>query len=235
MPPIGRFPLVEQTTEPLSLDLAIEKATPPKTLPPAPGGRSVYRITYPVAGLPGARIVLTTPARVFRRGVRVGQERAPDNRRHRDAWFDVFASVQWVHADQDREAAPLTLSVPPIDGTALFIVVDEGDNTPLPISTARLLLPSYRIRLFRENGVALRVAYGRKDLQRPQYDLALLAPQVLGQPAADATLDPERGAPGPAGTGAALLSPRIFWAALAVAVVVLLGLIARLLQKESST
>jgi len=96
-----------------------------------------------------------------------------------------------------------------------------------------VLLPSYRIRLFRDGGSTLRVAYGRSDLARPQYDLALIAPQLLGAPAADAPLEPEYGASPSATTTATILSPRVFWAALAITVVVLLGLIARLLQKES--
>jgi hypothetical protein len=225
--------LVEQMPEPLSLDLTVEKATPPKTLGPARSGRSVYRVNYPVEGLPPSRLVLTTDARVFTRNVSVGQEREPDRRRRRDPWFDAMASARWVHADQDKPAMPLTLSLAPIQGTALTIVVDEGDNTPLPITTARVLLPSYRIRLFREGGANLRVAYGRTDLARPQYDLALLAPQVLGTPAADASLEPEHSASPSATTTATILSPRVFWAALAITVVVLLGLIARLLQKES--
>jgi uncharacterized protein DUF3999 len=227
--------VVEQMVEPLSLDLVLEKTSPPKTLPPARTGRSVYRVTYPVAGLPQTRLVLTTPARVFRRTVTVGQEREPDNRRRRDPWFETLGGVQWVHADQDRPAAPLSVAVPPLQGTSLLIVVDEGDNAPLEINTVRLLLPSYRLRLFRDTGTALRVAYGRRDLPRPQYDLALLAPQVLGTPATDLALDAERGVESPSSTAvAAILSPRLFWAALAVAVVVLLGLIARLLQKEST-
>ena len=190
-------------------------------------------MNYPVEGLPPLRLVLTTTARVFTRHVSVGQEREPDRRRRRDPWFDTMASARGVHADQDKPAMPLTLSVAPIQGTALLIVVDEGDNTPLPITTARLLRPAYRMRLFHEGGSNLRVAYGRTGLARPQYDLALLAPQVLGTPATDASLEPEHAAAPSATTTATILSPRIFWAALAITVVALLGLIARLLQKES--
>jgi len=226
--------IVEQTAEPLSLDLPVVKVSPPKTLQPDRPGRSVYRVTFPVEGLPTARLVVTTDARVFTRGVTVGQEREPDRRRRRDPWFDTLASARWVHADQDKPAMPLALTVPPIQGTVLFIVVDEGDNTPLPIGTARLLLPSFRVRLYREGGSTLRVAYGRTDLARPQYDLALLAPQVLGAAAADVVLEPEHALTlAPATSTVSMLSPHLFWAALTIAVVVLLGLIAKLLQKES--
>jgi hypothetical protein len=225
--------IVEQASEPLSLDVAVEKlTTPPKTLLPARPGRSVYRVRYPVDGLPPTRLVLTTSARVFERMVTVAEEREPDNDRRRDAWLDTIATTRWVHADQDKPAMPLTLSVRPLHATALLVIVDEGDNTPLPLGTARLLLPSYRIRLFRESGAPLRVAYGRTDLGPPHYDLALLAPQVLGTPAVEVAIDAEQVSAGGA-TTAAIVSPRLFWGALAAAVVVLLGLMARMLRKES--
>jgi hypothetical protein len=73
-------------------------------------------------------------------------------------------------------------------GSELLVIVDEGDNAPLPITSARALLPAYRLRLFRAADARLRVAYGRTDLSRPHYDLALLAAQLLGSPATDAAL-----------------------------------------------
>ena len=124
---------------------------------------------------------------------------------------------------------PLTLSLPALHATDVLIVVDEGDNSPLPLGPAQIMLPSSRIRLFRENATAIRLAYGRPDLNRPQYDLALLAPQVLGTAAVEVAAGPERQNTGAAST-AALVSPRLFWAALAVSVVVLLFLIGRLLR-----
>ncbi len=225
--------IVEHQSEPLSLDLAIERlATAPKTLPATRSGRSVYRVKYPVGGLPPTRLVLTTPARVFERRVSVAEERAPDADRRRDAWLDTMATAQWIHADQDRPAMPLTLPVRSARGTDLLIIVEEGDNAPLSIATARVLLPAYRIRLFREANARLRVAYGRGDLTQPQYDLALLAPQLLGAPATDVALDAEGPSAGVAST-AALVSPRLFWTTLTIAVIVLIGLIVRLLRKPA--
>jgi len=223
--------IVEHAAEPLSLDLAVEKlAAAPKTLPATRSGRSVYRVRYPVSGLPPTRLVLTTSARVFERRVNVAEEREPDMDRRRDAWLDTMATSRWTHADQDRPAMPLSLPVRSTRGTDLLIIVEEGDNAPLPIASARVLLPAYRIRLFREAN-ALRVAYGRVDLSRPQYDLALLAPQLLGAPAADVALDAEQTSA--VATTAALVSPRLFWTALTIAVIVLIGLIARLLRKPA--
>ena len=143
----------------------------------------MYRLRWPLGALPSPRLVLTTTARVFRRPVSVVAERAPDRRR-RDPWVETLGAAAWVHADQETPAPALTLSLPPVDTKELLVVVEEGDNSTLPITTARLLLPAYRLRLFRESGASLRLAYGRADLTAPSYDLALLAPRVFGVSAA---------------------------------------------------
>ena len=100
----------------------------------------------------------------------------------------------------------------------------------MPIVSARVLLPAYRLRLYRGRGASLRLAYGRSDLAAPRYDLALLAPQVMGVTATEITPGGEQDAV--AASAAAQLSPMLFWAVLTVAVVVLLGLIVRLVRKE---
>ena len=222
--------LVERASEPLSLDLDVERLpAPPKTLAPSRSARSVYRVKYPFPGLPASRLVLPSSARVFERVVTVAVEREPNERR-RDPSLHTIVSMRWMHADQDSPAVPLTVSIPSMPETDLLVIVDEGDNAPLPIGPARLLLPSYRLRLFRPGGTALRVAYGRADLGPPQYDLALLGPQVMGAPALDVVPGAEQ-SNSAADTGATLVSPRLFWAALGVAAIVLVGLIARLLKK----
>lgn len=225
--------IVEQVLEPLSLEVMLEKqAKLPASLGTPKAGRTVYRVTYPMAGLPESRLVLSTPARVFDRRVSVVEAREPDQQRRRDPWIDTIAATRWIHADQNRPATPLTIPVRPLHGTDLFVLVDEGDNAPLTLEAGRLLLPAYRIRFFRDGVSSLRVAYGRTDLDRPKYDLALLAPQVLGTPAADVVLDAEPKAADVV-TTAGLVSPRLFWGALVMAIVVLLGLIARLLKKPA--
>ncbi len=224
--------LVERAAEPLSIDLRLERlAQLPRWLDgrlPAP---SVYRMAWPFERLPSPRLVLTTSSRVFQRSLAVGVEREPD-RRHRDPWFEPLAQTGWAHADQDHPAPALTIPLPSADAKALLVIIEEGDNTPLPITAARVLLPAYRLRLFREQGAALRLVYGRSDLAPPRYDLALLAPQLLGVAVTEIAADGE--GPGSADTTtAALVSPRLFWSVLAVAVLVLVVLIVRLLKKET--
>jgi hypothetical protein len=77
-----------------------------------------------------------------------------------------------------------------VDADELWLVVDEGDNAPLPLVHARLLLPSYRLRFFAPAGGGLRLLYGRDDLEPPRYDLALLAPTLMGAAATEVTAGP---------------------------------------------
>ena len=114
--------------------------------------------------------------------------------------------------------------------TELLLIVEEGDNAPLPITAARLLLPSYRLRFFHPGTTAVRVAYGRGDLQPPQYDLALLAPRVMGASAQEVSAAASTAAP--PSTSSAIASPRTFWVVLSGAVLVLLALIVRLIRGQ---
>jgi hypothetical protein len=175
---------------------------------------------------------LTTTARVFERRITVGVERAASARR-RDPWIETLAHTTWMHTDQDKPTPELTLRLAPVDvvNKELLVILEEGDNSPLPIRGARLLLPAYRLRLYRDREASLRLAYGRSDLSTPRYDLALLAPQLLGVTATEVIPGSEQA--GPATAAAATISPRVFWGALSIAVVVLLAMIGRLVRQES--
>lgn len=226
--------LIERRDEPLSLEVGVEPGAQPRSSEltrERRGRRSIYALTLPYARIPGAKLVLETPARVFDRVVQVGMERAPD-RRHRTTWFEVVAGSAWRHADQQTPAPPLSLDVGSVDQTDLLLVVEEGDNAALPIASARLLLGGYRLRFFHPEQASLRLAYGQDDLQQPRYDLALLAPQVMGAAAREVSAGPEQPR-GERDAGAeALLAPRTFWILLGIAVVALLALIVRLVRAQ---
>jgi len=108
----------------------------------------------------------------------------------------------------------------------LSLVIDEGDNAPLPLRDATLLLPAYRLRFFRDGTTPLTLLYGRPDLGAPRYDLALLAPRLLGAPAQDLAASAERETSDVTGVTPTI----VFWCALALAVLALVVLIARLLR-----
>ena len=123
---------------------------------------------------------------------------------------------------------------PPGLATHLALLVEEGDNAPLPLAAPRLLLPANRLRFFVPAAVAasatgrLQLLYGQPGLAAPRYDLSLLAPRLLGEAAHEIALgaEPRRGPePDPAA-----LEKKIFWGALVGAVLVLLLILARLLR-----
>ena len=143
--------LVERRNEPLSLPLAIERASDARAQvlksPQGSRQRSVYVVTLPYPNLPPPTLVLETSARVFQRTLQIAVERPPDRHR-RDAYVDILATETWRHADDQRPARALTLRLGTMPETDLLLIVEEGDNAPLPITAARLLLPSYRLRFF---------------------------------------------------------------------------------------
>ncbi len=223
---------------PYLLDRRAEPLVVP--LPPAvPAGEtvarfgpntSVYRLRLPYAALPAARLVLRTNARVFDREVRVLVEPTAGERRRRDA-AQTVASANWRNTEPDTAACALALALPTLAANEVLLAVFEGDNPPLPLAAPELLLPSWHVRFFRGPG-ELRVLYGQSRLAPPRYDLALLAPTVLASPALESALSAEQEA---TTAEAVILRPAAFWAFMIVAVVVLLGLIARLVRGQGAS
>jgi hypothetical protein len=224
--------LLEKRDEPLAVDLP----TLAKTGAPAAGDnrgvtasatRSYYRVLLPYPNLPPARLVLTTGARIFRRSLHLMSEKDRQDLRQESGSVEI-AAAGWSHADPDASAPPLVLRLPSLKTAEALLIVDEGDNSPLKIDAPRLLLPGYRLRFFRESDSDLKLCYGNDRLALPRYDLALLAPRLIGAPAEEISFAPEDSAYKTA-AGRKPLQGILFWSILGAAVVILLLLIARLL------
>jgi hypothetical protein len=229
--------LIERREEPISQDLVV-KPTPPSEVPALEerAGRrpSLYTLALPFANMPSATLVIETSARVFERRLRLGVERQADRTR-RNPVFEVWAEQVWRHVDPDTAARPLALRIDRTRETELLLAVDEGDNAALPITKARLLLPSYRLRFYRTGSGPLQVVYGRDDLQPARYDLALLAPQVMGAVATEVTAAEVRGddvTSTPPQMNKSVAG--VFWISMSVAVLILLVIIARLLSTRGA-
>jgi hypothetical protein len=222
--------ILEKVDEPLLLDLpAIEKTEAPKSKSfdsrHRTGTWSYYRLRFPFDGLPDSRLVLTTSAGVFHRTLSLLVERNPFNERQ-EPWTESIAREVWSHADPEIGAPALTLKMPSLKTAEAMLVVEEGDNSPLPITSARMLLPAYRLRFFHQKD--LNLYYGNSDLDAPRYDLAILAPHLMGAAAEEIRLGPEIEI-SPVKTRS--LSTWLFWGILIGAVLILLILISRLVKK----
>jgi hypothetical protein len=182
------------------------------------GKQSVYRIVLPYESLPnGTELELTTSARVFERDIVL--RRPLGESRGREA--EVIERLSW------RSTPSLRTGL--ISGRAIEIVVDEGDNAPLPIVSASLRFPSFALR-FVSPGTKLTLLYGNRSLAAPRYDLALVTSQILGQPARSITLN--NAPPAELQSEEPHREPRFFWIAIGVAVVVLLIVLGRLVSAQ---
>jgi hypothetical protein len=226
--------VLERLPEPFSVDLPALKAlaAPPGTTAiakDAAGGRSYYRLVLPCENLPEARLVLRTTAAVFERGIKVGAEWSGGGSPGRPP-MRWLAWAIWRHADPTVPAPDLVLQLPDVPARELVLIVDEGDNPPLPLDAPRLLLPAWRLRFIREAGAACLLLYGRGDLGPPRYDLALFSTALAGD-AEEATLGAERETrPSPARSS---IPAAAFWIVLIASVLILLVLIVRLVRPGS--
>jgi hypothetical protein len=191
----------------------------------------MYRLRLPYSALPDASLRLSTSARVFSRDVVVIM-REPRRDAVSDEGVDRAARASWQHDDPDSPAPALEI---PLAGRlrtdSLYVLLNDGDNQKLRLTGAALLLPSYRVRFYREPGTSLTLLYGRADLPAPKYDIQLIAPRLLDAPAEEIAAEPERGIPSAHGNAPTV----VFWGVLAAAVVVLLVLIARLVRTGPDT
>jgi hypothetical protein len=207
--------IVEYTASPLTIAMKVPERT-------AEGRSSVYAFDLPYDTLPpGSRIVFTTSAHVFQR--QVAWRQASDERRGRDA--SNIDNATWSSSQPDLVPPPLIFGLP--HAKRVELVIDEGDNAPLPVTSAVMEIPGVALRFYNP-GSPLTLLYGSAHAAAPQYDLALLAPRVLGEPARDIALGATSATP-----EETALDAKIFWVALALATLILLAILARLLRSRT--
>lgn len=212
----------ESLGEPTIIDLGELATVPEQTRE----GLSVYGLTLPYGSLPSARLTVSTTARVFERRIRLVRV---ETRNPRDPPVNVDLDEEvWRNRNTGREAPVLSLNVPAHAGTELLLIVDEGDNSPLQLGNPKLYLPTYRLRFLRRNEDPLWLMYGQDRLEAPRYDLALLAPRVLGARVPEVGLsDVEEEL---STTSESRVGTIVFWCALVLVLIVLFGMLARLLR-----
>jgi len=213
-----------------------QKLTPVVTVTndPKKPKQSRWTVKLPQPRLPLARVVCITKTPVFQRELWVSEDFTDErgNVSHR-----VLGRGTWTQTPEreSREFA-LTLDVPPRSDT-LFVETDNGDNPPIELEKIEAAIPVTRILFEAKPGDRLSLYYGNPKVSPPQYDLSLVARELIDAKRADASLGAEERlqkdswtsnvTPGKGGV--------LFWGVLALVVIVLLVLISRMLPKPTPT
>jgi hypothetical protein len=228
--------LVERPALSRSINLAAAPANDPRR-----PGLSRWQLSLPRAAAPVNRLVLTSPTVLFQRHLRLFE--IVEGERGGATYERTLAEADWSRAPGTAAAAcPLPLLAPPTSNT-LLLETDNGDNPPLELATVRAVYPVVRL-LFKTDYAAaapetdrLALYYGNREVAAPRYDLALVAGQILAAEKNVATLGPEERPRAEGWVSTALQGARggiAFWVGLALVVVVLLVVVARLLPKPPS-
>jgi hypothetical protein len=135
--------------------------------------------------------------------------------------------------DQTNREFVLQLAGPVRSGQ-IFLETRNGDNPPIDLHNFRVFYPVSRILFKATTNEPDFLYYGNAKVAQPQYDLSLVGNQLVKAAKSTATLSAEERLKGSAlsdsrqsGAGSVAL-----WSTLALVVVVLLWLIARLLPKS---
>jgi hypothetical protein len=186
-------------------------------------------------GVPITRLVCTSSSPLFHRQMRLWEE-VTDERG--DKFATELGGATWDQTpNSPKRDLVIELNARPKSDT-LFLETDNGDNPAIEVRDFRGFYPVTRI-IFKatpDPAQPVWLYYGNLDAAAPQYDLTLVAGELLK--AERSTVVPgteENLSPKPAFVGQTLTGSTryIFWGALALVVIVLLAIMSRFLPKES--
>jgi hypothetical protein len=222
---------------PYVMDYAgVERSFTPELLPQtAPAkGKSRWLILLPYEGLPVTQLRFTVPNTLFQRTLTLYEVAEEDV----DKPMRLLATALWTRVHPD---APSTYSVA-LQQTPktkrLILETENGDNAPIHVEKVEAFYRAPRL-LFRSKSTTapLYLYYGQPEVAAPQYDLNLIAAELLSTPPQEARLGKEEALkstswwepPIPSGGGKYL-----FWGVMILVVLGLLIVIAKLLPEEKN-
>jgi hypothetical protein len=190
---------------------------------------SVWQLRLPQAGPPLRRIVLASTTPLFQREFRLYEKLSTPEGRTYEA---TLAAGSWSRTPEPGVPETRVLELMDRMRTdTLWIEADNGDNPAIALGTVQAVYPVVRLifKVAESDGFAL--IYGNKAANAPRYDLSLVAVKLLTSSRSVAKL----AAGEPNATGhhpfIGIKGGYIFWGALALVVIVLLVVVARLLPK----
>ena len=220
--------LMEQTSisRPIQLNAAPANNVKTPTL-------SRWSLKMPQAALPITRVVCASASPLFHREMRLWEEVTGERG---DKFPRELGRATWdqTPAKATREFI-IQLNARPQSDT-LFLETNNGDNPAIELREFRCYYPVTRVvfKAVPDSTHPVWLYYGNREASAPHYDLSLVAGELLRADRATVVSGGEENLPSKAErvgetlTGSARY---IFWGALGLVVVVLLGLISRFLPK----
>jgi len=194
---------------------------------------SRWIIQLPRAGLSLTRLTCATQTPLFDRSMSLYEDLADDRG---DKYHHALGGGSWTQTPERKSKEfSLTLDSAPQSDT-LFLETANGDNPPIALENFAAFYPATRILFKAKADDELFLYYGNSRASSAQYDLSLVASQLLAADKKTASLSGEQQlkksswreneVPGRGGI--------VFWGILAVVVIGLLVIISRLLPKTQS-
>lgn len=217
---------------------SISRAIPVNaTISAVPKHPSVSRWTLklPKPALPITRLVCASTSALFHREIRVWEE-VTDERGEKYPRDLGRASWQRTPQQTMRENS-VVLNQTPVTDT-LFVETDNGDNSAIELRDFRCHYAATRLvfKAAPEAAAPLWIYYGNRQAAAPRYDLSLVAPELLRAEKSPVALGAEESLKSKgerAGEAISAHGSWMLWGTLAIVVVALLVVIARLLPREN--
>jgi hypothetical protein len=192
---------------------------------------SLWEVRLPREGLPLRSVVLTSSTSLFQRQFRIF-EKVPSQDGGTGEY--TLASGRWSRTPEPGVPETRVFELPERMRTdTLWIETDNGDNPAIALGAVQIAYPVVRLVFKVADTDGFTLAYGNKEANAPSYDLGLVAGRLLTSSRSVAHLG--AGAPASASRNpfAGINGGYVFWGALALVVVVLLFVVAKLLPKPA--
>lgn len=195
---------------------------------------SRWALKLPNAAPPVTRLVCTSQTPLFQRDITAYEELHDADRG--EIYQRPLGHASWTQTPGvAKKEFTLKLDFPPQSDT-IILETQNGDNPPIALDNIRFFYPVTRLLFKAKSNDALALYYGNSEVSAPHYDLSLVANELLAADKAAASLGAEERlnkatyyVANASGKGGVL-----FWGILALVVVALLVLIARLLPKSNT-
>ncbi len=177
---------------------------------------------------------ISTPSAPFSRNVRLEAFEMPAHREglRSEAWT-VLDQGMWRCPGISEIPARFVLRASTVGTRRLRLVFEDGDNAPLP-SVDVVLWRRRHVLFFPWTGAGVQLCAGAKDLSPPSYDLAALKEDIIHRPALAASVVlASADSAGQTPRQGIVLGRWTLLAALLTAAILLVGILARSLGKQS--